>query len=349
MVRTLLSVLLFLHPVFALASGPPPANVILGQVSQKEVAATQSVTGVIYYERVSEISTEVAGLVKEITVRQGDRVKKDDVLVVLDTEILDREILLTKTRIDQAQLRVNNSRKNFIRLETLYNKEGVSEKDYDDAAFVYRDAQKEKLALEESLGKLLIKKERSIIRAPFAGVVLTKNVDSGAWVQQGKILVSLGSIHDLFVRAPISENLLRFVNAGEKVSVLINAFAKELMGEVVGIDPVADVKTKNIFLKIRIASMDNVAENMSARVFVPSSVKNELAVFNRAALVKFQGKDFVYTVVDNKASIVPVTVVAYLGEQVAVESPVLRPGMAVVVEGNERLRPDQPVRVAGEK
>jgi RND family efflux transporter MFP subunit len=315
----------------------------------EEVSSTQSVTGIIYYERVSDISTEVAGLVEKITVRQGDRVAEGEVLVRLDTEILEREIQLTKTRIAQAELRINNAGKNFRRLETLFDKEGVSEKDYDDAAFSYQDAQKEKQALEENLAKLAIQKDRSVIRAPFGGIILRKEVDTGAWVQQGKVLVSLGSSEDLFVRAPISESLLRFVNPGEEITVLINAFDREVPGVVAGIDPVADLKTKNIFLKISIPSLDTIAENMSAQVFVPSSEKRELGVFSRAALVKFQGKDFVYTVKEGKASILPVNVVAFLGQRVAADNPYIAPGLPVVVEGNERLRPDQPVTVAGEK
>ena len=72
------------------------------------------------------------------------------------------------------------------------------------------------------------------------------------------------------------------------------------------------------------------------------------SILKRAALVKFQGSDFVYTVKEGKAAIMPVSVVSYLGDRVAVSDPYIVPGMSVVVEGNERLRPDQPVVIAGE-
>jgi membrane fusion protein (multidrug efflux system) len=349
-VRTLLIALtMVLLSAPAYAEGPPPANVVLEKVVQEEVSTTQSVTGVLYYERVSDISTEVVGLVEEINVSQGDKVKKGDPLVRLNTEILEKEISLMKTRLQQIDLRIENTRKNFKRLETLFKNSGVSEKDYDDAVYFFKDAQKEKQLLQDSLAKLGIQKRRSIIKAPFDGVVLSKGVDSGSWVQQGKVLVSLGSSNDLFVRAPIAENLLQFVRVGERVSVVLNAYQKEIEGEVTGIDPVADVKTKNIFLKIKIPPMEFVAQNMSAKVFVPSSGKRNLGVFSRAAVIKFQGKDFVYTVKEGKASILPVNIVAYMGKRVAADNPYIVPGLPVVVEGNERLRPDQPVTVTGEK
>jgi RND family efflux transporter MFP subunit len=343
----IVALLVFSSPAFA--DGPPPAKVVTGEVVQEDVATTQSVTGVLYYERVSDISTEVVGLVEDVAVSQGDHVKKGDLLVRLNTELLEKEISLTGTRIGQADLRIEHAEKNFKRLETLFKSAGVSEKDFDDALYTYQDARKEKQAVEDTLAKLLIQQRRSMIKAPFDGVILSKDVDSGAWVQQGKQLVSLGSSSDLYVRAPIAENLLQFVRLGENVEVVLNAYDRRIAGSVVGIDPVADVKTKNVFLKIKIPPMALVAQNMSATVFIPSSEKSRLSVFSRAALIKFQGKDFVYTIKDDKASILPVNIVAYLGEKVAADNPYIVPGLAVVVEGNERLRPDQPVTVAGKK
>ena len=333
----------------ALAQGPPPATVVTAKVVAEEVAATQAVTGILYYDRISDLSTEVAGLVDDVMIRQGDRVKKNDPLVKLDTELLEQEILLTKTRIEQAELRITNSEKNFKRLDRLFRESGVSEKDFDDALFNYEDAKKEKKALQNSLATLMIKKKRSLIRAPFDGIVLTKDVDSGAWVQQGKQLLSLGSVEDLMVRVPVAETLLPYLTASQEVEVVINAFNKRVIGTIDGIDPVADMKTKNIFTKIRIPSMDLVAANMSVAVHVPAAARKKLSLFQRAGLVKFKGKDFVYTIKEGKAAILPVHVVAFLGDKVAVDTPYIVPGMAVVVEGNERLRPDQPVKVMEER
>lgn len=332
-----------------LAQGPPPATVVTAKVVAEEVAATQAVTGILYYDRISDLSTEVAGLVDDVMIRQGDRVKKNDPLVKLDTELLEQEIILTKTRIEQAELRITNSEKNFKRLDRLFRESGVSEKDFDDALFNYEDAKIEKKALQDSLATLMIKKKRSLIRAPFDGIVLTKDVDSGAWVQQGKQLLSLGSVEDLMVRVPVAETLLPYLTSSQEVEVVINAFNKRVIGTIDGIDPVADLKTKNIFTKIRIPAMDLVAANMSVAVHVPAAARKKLSLFQRAGLVKFKGKDFVYTIKEGKAAILPVHVVAFLGDKVAVDTPYIVPGMVVVVEGNERLRPDQPVKVMEER
>ncbi len=342
-----LSTLLLLFiglPAFG-ADGPPPANVKVAPVTQEEVAQTRTVIGVLYYERISHISTELAGLVESVDVNQGDTVKLGDPLVILNTEILDKEIVFQQSKLKQIELRIANVKKNYKRLELLFGKQGVSERERDNALFEYENAQLERQATEANLQKLQIQKKRSIITAPFNGIILTKDVDSGSWVQPGKQLVSIGSSEDLYIKAPISESLLQFIEPGQQLPITINAFGRELTGTLEDIDPVADMKTKNIYLKISIEPLDLVAQNMSATISVPASKRQKLSIISRASLVKFQGKDFVYTVKDGKASILPVNIVAYLGDKVGVDNPYIAPGMMLVTEGNERLRPDQPVTV----
>lgn len=332
------------HPVLA-ADGPPPAKIKVAPVTQEEVAQTRSVIGVLYYERISHISTELAGLVESVEVNQGDVVKKGDPLVILNTEILDQEINFQQAKLEQIELRIANVEKNYKRLERLFGKAGVSERERDNALFEYENAQIEKQATQATLQKLKIQKKRSEISAPFNGIILTKDVDSGSWVQPGRQLVSIGSSEDLFIRAPISESILQYIELGQTLPVIITAFGKEMTGILEDIDPVADMKTKNVFLKISIEPQGLIAQNMSATVSVPASIKQQLSIINRASLVKFQGKDFVYTVKEGKAAILPVNIVAYLGDKVGVDNPYIVPGMPVVTEGNERLRPDQPVMV----
>ena len=241
--------LLILHvPLFA--QEQPPSKVVVSKITTQHVAETQSFIGFLYYDRISQVSSEVTGLVYKIRVREGDHVKKGDPLVHLNTDILDKEIAISKTIIQQTEIRIKNAEKNYKRLQDLFKKEAASEKNYDDAYFTYQDLVKDKETAEKNLDKLLIEKRKSIIRAPFDGIVLSKNVDKGDWVQQGKELVKIGSEKDFFVKVPIAEKFLRYAKVGEQVTVIVNAFNMELNGTIIGIDPSADPKTKNIFLKI---------------------------------------------------------------------------------------------------
>ncbi|MBU0481227.1 MAG: efflux RND transporter periplasmic adaptor subunit [Proteobacteria bacterium] len=330
-------------------SGPPPAKVVVSKISRQQVFENNSFIGTLYYDRTSHVSSEVSGLVETVAVKVGDLVKRDAQLIRIDTEMLGKEIDLKHVDIEKITLKIENAEKNYRRQESLFEKDGVSEKLYDDARFTYQDSLKEKQTAELELSKLLLAKKKSIIRAPYPGVILEKNVDSGDWVQQGRALVRIASTEDLYVRVPVSENLLTYFKAGQEVPVRIIAYDKEVPGIIEDYDPVADAQTKNVFLKVKIPAQEKVAENMSASVYVPTSEKKELAIIPRDALIKMQGQDFVYTVQDDKAAIMPVRIVTYLGNKIGADNPSFTEGMVVVVEGNERLRPDQPVVVAGEK
>lgn len=330
------------------AQGPPPALVRLGPVTSREVAENQAVEGVVYYERISRLSTEQPGLVREMAVREGDRVAAGGAIARLDTGLLDRDIAETGIRIDQAATRIEQAQKDFDRIAELYAGKGISEKAHDDARFTLINRRQEQRILEEQLARLHLLRQRCDIRAPFAGVVLEKHVDVGDWVAQGRQIVTLAALDRIFVRVPVAETLLERIPLGARLPVTITASGTESFGTVEAVAPLADPQTRNVFLKLKISPDAPLAENQSATVHVPVSAPRQATILPRAALVRFQGADFVYTVEEGKAAIHPVRVVAWLGAEAAVTADGIEPGMDVVVEGNERLRPDQPVQVAGE-
>jgi len=313
------------------------------------VVQNRSFIGTLYYDRISHISSDVTGLVTKINVREGDRINKGSFLVHLDTEILEKEILINKNQIEQAELLINHSKKNYHRMDSLFKKGGTSEKNYDDARFVYQEAILKKISARTMLEKQMIQKKKSVISAPFNGVVLEKNVDSGDWVQQGKHLISIGSSSDLFVKVPVAETLLQFISIGQSVTVVINAYNRELSGIIDNLSPTADSKTKNVFLKIRIPMQEKVVRNMSATVYISTGTKQELAIIPRDALVKSQGRDMVYTIKKDKAVPIMINIQTYSGNSVGVKNEKFDKDFIVIVDGNERLRPGQSVVVIGKK
>lgn len=327
---------------------PPPAKVRVAPVTSDTVARNKPFLGVLYYDRVSKVSSEVAGLVESIKIRIGDRILEGEPLVSLNTDLLDKDIQLSTTRVEQQRLEQELTAKNYQRQKSLLENRGASEKKYDDAQFALSNAEKELQVARLTLARLQLQKEKSVIKAPFDGVVLEKNVEAGDWVQQGKQVAVIGASDALFINVPIGETLLQYIEPGATVDVRINAYDLTMTGTIDTIAPRADAKTKNVSIKVRIPPMENGTENLSATVHLPISEKQQLSILPRDALIKFKGDDFVYTVKENKAAILPVNIVTYLGDRIAADNPYLVSGMPVVIEGNERLRPDQPVTVIGE-
>ncbi len=343
-----LLILAIINGSMVYAREQPPARVGISKIVFQRVAQNRSFLGTLYYERISHVSSEVTGLVTRIDVRAGDRINKGTPLVHLDTELLEKEILIHKNQIEQAKLRINHTQKNFQRMVSLYKKGGISEKNHDDASFIYQEALLKKLSAQTILGKLLIQKRKSVINAPFDGIILEKNVDSGDWVHQGKPLISIGSVNDLFIKVPVAETLLQFISIGQKVPVTINAYNKKMTGTIDNLSPIADAKTKNVFIKIRIPILTKVVQNMSATVFISTGSRQELAMIPRDALIRFQGNNFVYTIKKDKAVMLPVNIVTYLGDRIGADNEHFTEGLPIIVDGNERLRAGQSVVIVGE-
>jgi len=95
--------------------------------------------------------------------------------------------------------------------------------------------------------------------------------------------------------------------------------------------------------------LKQVAQNMSATVYLSTGIQQTLAILPRDALVKVQGRDVVYTIEKETAVLLPVNIVAYLGKVVGADNAHFKAGMPVIVDGNERLRPGQAIVIDGEQ
>jgi membrane fusion protein, multidrug efflux system len=326
-------------------AGPPPARVKLEQVQEKMVAQRTPVVGTLYFDRASILGAEVAGIVQSVAVRAGDRVKQGDPLLVLNTDFTDKEIALVRTRIAQIDVQMEKADKDLKRYEVLFRQQATSEQAYDDILYARRELSIRRDALSLELATAMLKKEKSTLRAPYPGILLERSVDVGNYVSPGTVCFRLGSLEDVYIKVPVTENLVKYAQSGTALEVTINALNQEVTGILEGFLPVADIMTRNIMLKVKIPAPSQVAENMSATVHVAVSPPAMLKMVPRDALVSLQGQDFVYTINDGKAMPVPVRILSYVGRMAAVTSEPLLAGMDVIVDGAARLRPEQAVFV----
>jgi len=344
-------VTLLAFPILAYAEGPaqPPARVVTSQAKLKTIAKTLDVVGTLQFDRLSALSPEVSGQVASVLVKEGDQVQKGAPLFRLNLDFVENEIDTVKKQIAQVGIRLAQAEKDMARYQTLFEQHAASEQEYDNMRLSMEDLAMQKATLEETLELANLKKEKSVIRAPFDGVVLAKDVDTGNWVAPGSRLCLLGSMDDLYVKVPMAENLLIFARRGEDVGVTISALGHTTQGTISGYIPVADPTTKNVFVKVKLPKMETAVLNMSATVSMPAADKQEMTLVPRDALVTFNGQTMVYTIKEGAATPLPVTVLAYVEGSAGIEAGPVTPDMAVVIDGNDRLRPGQPVTVIDTK
>jgi membrane fusion protein, multidrug efflux system len=334
--------MLFCGPAFA---QQPPANVVTTNVFVKELAQTRPVVGVVDFNKTAGLSSEVSGLIASQSIEEGVVVKKGAVLVQLNTDFLHKDIAIINQEIAQTAIKIQKTEKNFRRLKTLYNEKVATEKEFDDLDFSLKELFTQRKSLRVKLSRKELELAKNILRAPFDGLVLAKYKAQGEWISPGVAVCLLGSVNDLIVKVAVDENLVPFVHPGLKLSITLPPLSKQLTGRLINRIPVADPKSKTFQIIIAIPYFEGVIQNMSARVDVPVSANTTLKMIPRGAMVRFNGKEFVYTVKEGKATILPINIVAMDGEYLGVDNPNIVPGMPIVVDGNERLRPDQAVTV----
>jgi len=346
--RRSIFVLIFLNIMFAvpaLGQQQGPAKVVTTQVQEAMVAESSSVTGTLHYDTVGKLSSEVSGLAQSIEFDEGDAVNRGDVMVRLNTDFIDKDIELVRIRIRQVGVRIENVEKDLERTRKLFKESSASEKAYDDLRFALRELNTEKEGLAKELDIARLKKAKSVVAAPFDGIVLEKTVGVGDWLAPGAVFCELGALDDLCVKVPVSEELVQFSRKGETLDVYLVALDRSVQGVVTGVLPVADLRTKNVNVKIKIPRIDGAVENMSAMVRIPVDEPRKFPLVPRASVVSLQGDQVIFTIKDGKSAPVRVRVAGYKGADAAVEGPGVGEGMTVVVDGAERLRPGQPVEV----
>ncbi len=341
--------LLLTLPMAASGQEAKPAEVVVARVGEQMVAQSLELVGAVDFDRVSNVASEVRGLIERHVVREGARVAKGAELVFLNTDFTRKDIEITHSEREEVEAELEKAAKNLVRLESLMQSNATSRRAYEETLYTHQSLSKKLDMLTGRIDRLQLSLDKSVIRAPFAGVILERFREIGEWTAPENPVFRIASTEDVFVKVALSEELLKYQRPGEAVPVYVPALDRHVEGVIDSVVPVADVRTKNVFVKIKIAYQPGMVQNLSSQVSMPASEKRKLRTFARDALVRQKGREFVYTVEDGKAKLLPVNVVTRQGSWIAVADEDITPGMAVVVDGNDRLKPDQAIKVIGER
>lgn len=221
-------------------------------VERRTVTQTVSASGKIQPEKEVKISSEVSGEIVELTVRDGDKVKKGDLLVKINQDIylsaLNRARAAfnsSKSQLAQAEAQFIEANNNYGRNKTLYEKKVISDAEWDAANSAYKIAQ---LNVEsarfqaESAGATLKEAEdnlrRTTIYSPIDGTVSALYVELGERVvgtaqMTGTELLRVADLGNMEVVVDVNENDIIRVTKGDTAKVEVDAYVgKSFIGVV---------------------------------------------------------------------------------------------------------------------
>jgi RND family efflux transporter MFP subunit len=320
---------------------PPSVNVIVSEVITGMVAPQSEFIGTIYYQEVSDVASEVSGIVEIVQFEEGQRINDKQILVKLNTDMLEKKIKATGATHEQILIELQETRRDLRRKEKLFKNNSISEQAYDENLFKVKRLEKQAESLKAEVERLELELKKATIRAPFNGVVVKRHADRGEWLSEGDAvaMIAKDDVVDVVVNLP--QRYIGHVKIGIQVKVTVGE--KELSGKIIAIVPKGDIATRTFPVKVRMPNSLSFIEGMTAKVSLPTGKQDKTLIVPRDAIITMFGKTVVFAVVDSKARMIPVKVIGYEGLTTGVIANGLKDGMNVVVKGNERLRDGQMV------
>jgi RND family efflux transporter MFP subunit len=313
----------------------PPLLVTTVEVEQGAIQAMSEFVGTTYFSRVSQVATDLEGLVTRINFDEGDTVKKGDVLVMLDTQILDAEIAGARAAFEQNQVDLENARRDFGRIDGLYKDGSISETDHDSYRSKKMRLEKLSSVLQSRHDKLMISKNKKSIKAPFGGTVVLQPVEVGEWVAKGGKVAVIADDSMIEVEVEVPIGVLENLEKGREVRIKVNN--RDYDGIFTTFIPRGDIATRTFTATFSLQNSNGIVEGLEALVTLPKGGETEGLLVPRDAVVDKYGKTMVFRVVESKAVEVPVQVAGYVGLQAVVTSTGLEPGQEIVVRGCKRV------------
>ena len=340
--------LLTLTALAARAQQMPASPVRYTEARVIPVQRTIRLPGSVESRLESIVATEVAGLVEEKLVRDGDTVGKDQPLARLRTTALELRRDAAGAQLQEAEARRKQAERNLERARELLQAKVISQQDYDDRFYEFNAWKGRVDQLTAEIAQIDLALRQSTIRAPFAGVVTAERTEVGQWVDVGDPVVELLSLEELEVRLEVPERYFRNLNPGARAKVTLEAIpGLEVTGRVSAIIPRADPQARTFPLKVRIPNRGGrIGVGMLAQVAFPAGESYRATVVPKDAVIIRGEQKLVYLINgDNTVSAVNVETGTGVGSWIEVQGSV-EPGQKVVTRGNERLQPGQ--RVEGE-
>ncbi len=320
---------------------PPPSLVKTVKVKEGYANSLQNYVGTLYYDRNSNLASDSSGVVSKLYVKEGQAVKKGNILLKLESSILEAKVKAKKATLNSFLAQQTKQQKDLKRAEVLINKKSIAQSSYDNTYYTLEALNSEILSHKAELLSMNIELKKKSIRAPFNGVIVKREVDIGEWVAVGSSVFNLVDTKSIEARVNVPSRLLSTLSRGQKLQATIEK--KNIEVSVKTIVPLADKASRTFPVKLSFKSQKSLIEGMRIDVKVPTLKKEKALLIPRDAVIKRFGSFVVFSVVDDKAMMIPVKVINYTQSEAAISAAGLKVGMRVVTKGNERIFPNMPV------
>jgi len=305
------------------------------------------------------LASEVTGKIIEMPVEEGTPVFANKTVLARIDDVWSRLALArSKAKVQSISARLQYAVSELERIEKLRDQAAISQSqlEEDQAAVTDLEAQlaEAKATVEEEQERL----ERAEILAPFDGVVVAKHSELGKHVSPGTPIVDIVSRGEIDARLMVPESVVNRIHVGATLPIWIDPLDDEVVGQVASVTPYGPSASRTFPVRVRLDDQDGrLKAGMSVTAFVATGPQREALVVPKDGVLVRPDGSTVWVAVGERdhesvqVHPVPVSLTVRLPSEYAVEPEtergrrLLTSGTSVVIEGAERLMPNQEARI----
>jgi membrane fusion protein (multidrug efflux system) len=266
-----------------------PIAVTVVPAAIAEVERSVSLVGAFFANEEVAIAAQIETRVAAFGPDMGDHVNEGDVLVRLDDADLQASLREIQARLVKAN--ADNARAQVLRTQGIMAAE-EAEKMRTEAA-----------VLEAQLDVVKVKIDRTVIRAPFAGVIAARDTSLGAVVKSGQTLYKLVQDDPLKFRTPVPERFAGFLQLGQPIRVSVDAYPGRVFeGNITRINPTSEAANRSITIEALVPNTERLLRpGFFAKGDLVYDQHGDAVVVPEKALTTFAGVTKLFVVKDGKA------------------------------------------------
>jgi RND family efflux transporter MFP subunit len=291
------------EPVSTPATVETVRNVAVLSAQRADVPDLREAVGTVRAVETSPLASQMMGTIVEIRVHEGDRVRRGQVLAVIDDAqpraSVDRAAAAESAagqELMAADSDLSLAESTLKRYQSLYDRKAVSPQEFDEvkaryqSALAHRDSARSGQAqAKAALAQARTSLAYTHILAPFDGVVTERKADPGTLASPGLPIFTVEDLRRYRLEATVNETDLRYVRMGQPVSVVVDALDdKALNGKVVQIVPAADPSSRSFLVKIELPADPRLRSGLFGRAQFSRGQRSSLLIPQTAVVVRGQ-------------------------------------------------------------
>ena len=312
-------------------------NVEVSALATERFVEEIRLTSVALANQDVQVAAEESGVIRELFVDRGDVVNEGEPIARIDDRVLGAQVAQARAAAELAE-------QTWQRRKRLWEEDRVgSEIAYLEARFAAEQSAASLEGLEQRLA-------RTVIRAPFAGVLDDRFVDVGAMVNPGDPVARLVDLNPIKVVAGVPERYAREVRVGEEATVEFEVLDREPFTARIGyVGSTVDPQNRTFRIEVEIANPDRVVKpQMVANMAVTRQAVSDAIVVPQDALVRVENGYVVYVLAERAGTTVaearPVTLGPARRNRVVIEEGVTE-GEQLIVVGHRSVADGDRVNV----